>query len=119
MTDNKKPEDAPIVKRGSILYQQVAKDFVTLYRSFRQLREFEFQHRSELNEAGVSTGGEVDMLERAFCSLIGFGIDLDTDDALETQDDYDNTFKEMVRIVRERGRVFCARLKCPFRKIAK
>lgn len=93
------------------LYQQVGKDFVNLYRSFRRL--YEFKAYLKLNER------EVDMLEGSFCDLIAFGIVLDVDDALEPQDDYDNVFKEMAKIVRERGRVFCARLKCPFRKIAR
>ena len=87
-------------------YQQVAKDFVTLYRSFQQL----YALKGEVNASVMFT------LERSFVDLIAFGIDLDVDDALEPIDDYDNTFEEMVRLVKHYGLSFCTVLRCPLRK---
>ena len=87
-------------------YQKVGRDFVALYRNFLQL----YGLKGELNNS------EQIVLERSFVDLIAFGVDLDVDDALEPMDNYDETFKEMVRLVRHYGLVFCRRLRCPFRK---
>ena len=87
-------------------YQQVGRDFIALYRSFLQL----YGLKGGLNNR------EQSVLERSFVDLIAFGIDLDVDDALEPTDNYDDIFKEMVRLVKHYGLVFCTRLRCPFRK---
>ncbi len=87
-------------------YQQVGRDFVDLYRSFRQL----FAFKAHLNEHDQVT------LERSLVDLVVFGIDLDVDDYLEPKDNYEEVYKEVVSLVRKHGLVFCRRLKCPFRK---